>query len=86
MADQVWDKGVELELHGIGKYRTVKSTEDAARQLTSAWPKPEGPAFDNAVKACIVALENTRQKALASKARQAFIDAADDARIYIRDK
>lgn len=86
MADQRWEKGVELELHGIGKYRTVKSTEDAARQLTTVWPKPDGPAFDAAVRACIEALSNTRKKLLADRARQAFIDAADEAEIYIRDK
>jgi len=83
---QVWEKGVELELHGIGKYRNVTSTEEAARHLTTIWPKPDGPAFDNAVKACIAALENTRKKALASKARQAFIEAAEDAKIFVRKK
>lgn len=86
MPQQTWDRDVELELHGIGKYRTVKSTEDAARQLTDNWPKPEGQAFEAAVKACIAALADTRKKALASKARQAFIDAADEAEIYVRSK
>jgi hypothetical protein len=35
---QPWEKGVELELHGLGKYRTVKSTEDAAYSLLNRWP------------------------------------------------
>jgi hypothetical protein len=83
---QEWDRGVELELHGIGKYRTVKSTDDAARQLMANWPKPEGKAFETAVKACIAALQRTRNRALAEKARQAFIQAADEADIYIRSK
>jgi hypothetical protein len=83
---QDWDRGVELELHGIGKYRTVKSTDDAARQLMGNWPKPEGRAFEAAVRACIEALQRTRNRALAEKARQAFINAADDADIYIRSK
>jgi hypothetical protein len=84
---QHWDKGVELELHGIGKYRTVTSTEEAARHLTGKeWPEKESPAFQSAIKACIAALENTRKRALASKARQAFIDAAEDADIYVRSK
>jgi hypothetical protein len=86
MAEQTWDKGVELELHGVGKYRTVRSTTDAARQLTTVWPKPEGKAFDSAVKACMEALAQTRNRALAEKARQAFIDAADDAEIFVRSK
>jgi hypothetical protein len=50
------------------------------------WPKPEGKAFEAAVKACIAALERTRDKALAAKARAAFIEAADDADIYVRSK
>jgi hypothetical protein len=84
---QYWDKGVELELHGIGKYRRVTSTEEAARHLTGEeWPENRSPAFKAAVKACIEALENTRKRALASKARAAFIEAADDAGIHIRDK
>lgn len=83
---QYWDKGVELELHGIGKYRTVTSTEEAARHLTDGWPKPEGKAFESAVKACIAALADTRKTLLAERAREAFIEAADDAHIYIRSK
>jgi hypothetical protein len=84
---QQWDKGVELELHGIGKYRNVTSTEEAARHLTGMnWPDKDSPAFQSAVKACIAALENTRRKALAAKARQAFIDAAGEADIYVRSK
>lgn len=84
---QFWDKGVELELHGIGKYRRVTSTEEAARHLTGEeWPESDSQAFKAAVKACIAALENTRRRALASKARAAFIKAADDAGIYVRER
>jgi hypothetical protein len=83
---QYWDKGVELELHGIGKYRNVTSTEEAGRHLLGEWPKPEGKAFESAVKAVAAALERTRNKALAAKARQAFIEAAEDADIYIRQR
>lgn len=83
---QNWDKGVELELHGVGKYRNVTSTEEAGRQLLGPWPKPEGKAFESAVKAITEALNRQRDEALKAKARQAFIKAAEDADIYIRSK
>lgn len=84
---QTWDRGVELELHGIGKYRNVTSTEEAARHLVGTeWPENESPAFKAAVRACIKALDDFRDRALAEKARQAFIKAADRAEIYVRNK
>lgn len=70
---QYWDKGVELELHGIGQYRNVTSTEEAGRHLLGEWPKPQGKAFESAVKAITEALSRQRDEALKAKARQAFI-------------
>lgn len=54
---QNWSKGVELELHGVGSYRTVKSTEDAARCLLTSWPRGKGKAYLEAQEACLNALE-----------------------------
>lgn len=84
MTDRTWDRGVDLELHGTGKYRTVRSTEDAARSLTERWPVGEGRAFKTAVKACIDALEDTTSRIRQERARAAFIDAAHEAGIYVR--
>lgn len=84
---QPWEKGVELELHGLGKYRVVTSTEDAAYSLLNRWPDVgDSPAFERAKAACLAALEDVENKTKAAKARQAFIDAANEADIYIRDK
>jgi hypothetical protein len=83
---QHWDKGVDLELNGIGRYQNVTSTEEAGRHLLERWPKQDGPAFKSAIKAITEALTQTRNRALAEKARTAFIKAAEDADIYIRSK
>ena len=57
--------GVELELHGVGSYRTVKSTEDAARCLLEHWPRGKGKAYMAAQQACLEALEGVTSPELA---------------------
>ena len=83
MTDQNWEKGVELELHGVGKYRMVKSTEDAADCLVYRWPIAHGKSWMKAQRACLMALEG---RITARMARDAFIEAADEANIHIRKK
>ena len=78
---QNWSKGVELELHGIGRYRTVKSTEDAVQCLLAHWPSGKGKAYVEAQQACLDALEGA---ATPEVAREAFIAAALAANIHIR--
>jgi hypothetical protein len=78
---QNWSKGVELELHGVGRYRTVKSTEDAAQCLLAHWPTGKGKAYQEAQQACLDALEGATSPELA---REAFIAAALAAKIHIR--
>jgi len=78
---QNWSKGVDLELHGIGSYRTVKSTEDAVQCLLAHWPAGKGKAYTVALQACLSALEEAAAPELA---RDAFIAAALAANIHIR--
>lgn len=78
---QHWDKSVELQLHGTGAYRTVKTTEDAAICLLERWPRGTGQAFFKAQAACLDGLDG---KLPAAKVRQAFISAAKEADIHIR--
>jgi hypothetical protein len=81
MAIQQWEDGVDLEIHGIGGYRTVRSTEDAALCLLERWPTGKGKAYMVAQRTCLDALEG---RATAENARQAFIKAAREAKIHIR--
>lgn len=78
---QSWNQGVELELHGVGSYRMVKSTEDAARALLAHWPRGKGKAYQAAQQACLDALEGKVAPVLA---RLAFMAAARASRIHIR--
>lgn len=78
---QSWEKGVELELHGVGTYRTVRSTEDAAQCLLAYWPTGKGKAYQMAQQACLEALGGA---ASPESAREAFIAAALAAKIHIR--
>ena len=78
---QSWDQAVELELHGVGSYRTVKSTEDAARALLAHWPRGKGKTYKTAQQACLDALEG---KVAPDVARLAFMAAATASRIHIR--
>ena len=86
MVDQTWEKGVELELHGIGKYRMVRSTEDAAQCLVNHWPVDDGKAYMAAQRRCLAALQDRLSTRKRNAARKAFIDAADEAAIFIRQK
>jgi hypothetical protein len=81
MSVQPWEDGVDLELHGIGGYRTVRSTEDAALCLLERWLTGKGKAYMVAQRTCLDALEG---RATAENARQAFIKAAREAKIHIR--
>lgn len=79
---QPWDKSVELQLHGTGGYRTVRSTEDAAICLLERWPRGSGRAFVRAQEACLDGLDG---KLSAARVRDAFISAAQEADIHIRN-
>lgn len=78
---QNWDKAVELQLHGNGGYRIVRSTEDAAICLLERWPRGSGRAFFRAQEACLDGLDG---KLSAARVREAFISAAEEAEIPIR--
>ena len=78
------EKGVEIEL----STNTVLSNQQRTpRTVTSiACHQGEGPAFERAKAACLAALEDLEDHPKAFQARQAFIDAADEAAICVRDK
>lgn len=82
MKTQYWDKPVDLELHGNGRYRTVTATGYASEILKTLWPARHGPAYFDAMRICDEALEG---KTSASEARKAFIKAACEASIPVSD-
>lgn len=83
MDDKRWAKGVELEMHGPGKYRVVSSTREAAECLLYRWPVEGGPAHLLARIACLAVLEGEMPP---DHAREAFIAAAEESGIHVRKK
>ena len=80
MQGQYWEKSVHLELVSAGELRTVSSTDDAARCLLYKWPDQSSKAYHRAKGMCLDALEGRKP---VEEARQAFIDAANEAHITI---
>ena len=78
-----WDPPVVVRLGGAGVSRNVTSVEDAAACLLQRWPRgPGGPAYQAATRACLAALEGDRA---IDDARQAFVDAAEEAGIFLHE-
>jgi hypothetical protein len=83
MESQYWQRPVEIELHGIGKYRTITGTRHAAECLLTLWPVDDGKAYNQALADCLAALDGEKPPEVA---RRAFIRAADEAHVYVRQK
>lgn len=81
-AHQPWKREVQLDMLGRGKnFRSVKSTEDAANVLLNLWPRERGKYLQKARLACLHALEG---EIPADEAREAFIAAAEEAKLFVR--
>ncbi|MFC2248510.1 DUF982 domain-containing protein [Labrys portucalensis] len=65
---------------GIGQFRIVATTQEAARVLLMNWPFDEGEAYFAARQACLDALEG---EIPAEMARAAFVEACDEAGMYV---
>jgi len=83
MESQYWQRPVEIELHGIGKYRTITGTRHAAECLLTLWPVDDGKAYNQALADCLAALDGAKPPEVA---RRAFIKAADEAHVFVRQK
>lgn len=82
MNSGVWEKPITFETTKLGKYWTVTSTAEAARALMERWPLDTGEALDEARRTCLAVLEGKADPAVA---REAFIRAAEEADVFIRD-
>ncbi|WP_183433279.1 DUF982 domain-containing protein [Mesorhizobium sp. RMAD-H1] len=73
---------IELPSDRIGLYRNVSSADEAARLLVEHWPAGAGDKRLAAMQACLDVMEG---RADAGIARAAFIAAAHEAKIYVKD-
>lgn len=78
-----WDKPVTYEEDDRGGYRTITSTEEAARALLLMWPVEKGEEFFAAQRVFLDVLEGRRP---AEEARAAFLRAAAEADVFVRDQ
>lgn len=83
MDPKYWSKPVTVETMSLGKYRTVTNTKDATRILMTQWPRAHGRRLSKAKKTCFSVLEGAKPP---SDARRAFIDAAYEADLNIREQ
>ena len=69
--------------HRVGTHYVVGSARRAAECLIEGWPtEGRGPAYTAAIKACLTAIEGAGDVEVA---RQAFIAAAKEVGIFVRE-
>jgi hypothetical protein len=66
---------------GLGRYRTIANVDAAARYMLDSWPEVPGPLHLRARRICLEVLAGERPP---DDARLAFIEALDEAEIWIR--
>ncbi|TPO10823.1 DUF982 domain-containing protein [Mesorhizobium sp. B1-1-5] len=76
-------KPVVVQPGRIDRDRVVVSVLDAADVLLHDWPKPDLRTRHRAIQACLAVLRNQEPPRVA---RQAFVAAAEDARILLGDQ
>lgn len=76
-----WSRPVTFETLTLGVCRTIASTQEAARVLLEEWPVDEGAAWAEAQDKCLAALEGDLDH---EEARKAFLNAAEEAGIFVR--
>jgi hypothetical protein len=74
---------VTIETDQPGRLANITNTRQAAEQLTEKWPAAhKGALYRKAVKAC---MDHLRGKKDAGAVRKAFIGAAREADIFVRE-
>ncbi|MER8462561.1 DUF982 domain-containing protein [Mesorhizobium sp. M1396] len=73
---------VVVELGHVGKYRHIRSAQEAAECLMTVWPLNRGPRHRDALDTCLKVLEGYRSTA---DARRALIEAAKESEVLVPD-
>ena len=80
--ETLWKKPVQIALEGPGKFTTVSSATEASWVLIEDWPLEDGVALDKALLICAAVATG---KKTAEDARRAFIFAAAEAGLQVRE-
>jgi hypothetical protein len=78
-----WSVPVQLELDGLGRYRSIRSVKQALQLLVDDWPETSSPLYRNAVYMCDAALKG---ETCPDDARRSFIDAARCAEVTVNHR
>ncbi|CAN7373756.1 DUF982 domain-containing protein [Phyllobacterium sp. LjRoot231] len=78
--DDIQIEDVTFQTEKIGHYRTITHISQAAEQLLYHWPVKTGEKWYAAQRACYATLE---RKLSPGAARAAFIDACEEAGIFV---
>lgn len=73
---------ITVETKRLGRYRVIASVEEAAEYLVYDWPIDKGPLQLEARIACLDCMEGALS---VEDARAAFIAAAKDAGVYVKE-
>jgi hypothetical protein len=80
--DKPWSKPVILALEGPGKYTTISTPQEASWAMIEDWPEEDGAALDRALDVCAQVASGKKS---AEDARRAFLYAAAEAGIHVKD-
>lgn len=80
--NKTWSKPVILALEGPGHYTTVSNATEASWAMIEDWPLEEGKALDQALLVCAAVAEGKKP---AEDARRAFLFAAAEAGIHVKE-
>ena len=80
MDTKPFEKPVVVEIGHVGKFRQIRSTQEAAECLMTVWPLNRGPRHRDAVETCLKVLEGYRSTA---DARRALIEAARESDVLV---
>ncbi|WP_442981260.1 DUF982 domain-containing protein [Rhizobium sp. S152] len=78
-----WSRPLSFQIHRTGEFRTISNTSEAATILNNAWPVARGRNLKSAKRTCRQVLSGQRPP---SEARNAFIAAAVEADIFVKEK
>lgn len=78
-----WSRPLSFQVNRSGEFRTITNTSEAATVLSHAWPIARGRSLKSAKRTCRQVLSGERPP---SEARNAFIAAAVEAHIFVKEK
>lgn len=83
MDTKKWTRPISYTSPQTGAFETIASTSEAIAVLRGQWPVVAGKQLRDARKICLEVLEGKRP---AVEARRAFIAAAVEANVFVKEK